>query len=248
MRRMSKLLYVNEIFVSKQGEGRYRGRNAIFVRFNGCNLYCSWCDTKYAWDRENGVKWKVDDLVGKVVELSSDYSNEGINDSKDGIDYVVITGGEPLIQKQDELWRLVEKLMQIGFDVEILTNGSVLPLIPDDIVFDEEMVLVTISPKWDFAHYPKDWWFEWEMYSLRYRFDLDYNIVVDCSKLYDAKKRIEEVSESGVIEIYLMPLGVRRKDVEEGLICLDNLVKEYHREGKMNIMLGDRMQIREGFK
>lgn len=103
-----EIVRVNEIFVSIQGEGIHAGEVMSFIRLSGCNLRCSWCDTKYAQD-----------LEGEAELLFS----ENINPSTD---WVCITGGEPLLQA-DDVAALALKLCLRGKHVEIETNGSILP-------------------------------------------------------------------------------------------------------------------------
>ncbi len=98
---------VNEIFKSIQGEGIYIGTPMLFVRLTGCNLRCKWCDTKYAYTE--GEEWKLEDLLKKI--------------EKKNMEWVCITGGEPLIQ--DETYLLVDALLRKGHKVLIETNGSV---------------------------------------------------------------------------------------------------------------------------
>ncbi len=99
-------LRINEIFYSIQGESSYAGRPCVFIRLTGCNLRCSFCDTRYAY-------YGGDEMdVGEIVDLTRSYN----------CSLVEITGGEPLIQKDTPY--LVEALLQHGFRVLMETNGS----------------------------------------------------------------------------------------------------------------------------
>lgn len=95
-----------ECFSSLQGESTQAGRRCFFIRLEGCNLNCSYCDTAYA--REGGVEKSLDELVDLAVEA--------------GIPLVEITGGEPLLDAEVPL--LCSKLQEAGFEVMIETNGS----------------------------------------------------------------------------------------------------------------------------
>jgi len=97
---------VNEIFKSIQGETTFQGTPSLFIRTTGCNFRCNWCDTRYAYD--DGTDYTVDEIL-KIVE-------------KYQYKYVVITGGEPLTQKEVPL--LVERLIRDGYTVLVETNGS----------------------------------------------------------------------------------------------------------------------------
>lgn len=101
---------VNEIFQSLQGEGPDTGLPAVFIRLQGCNLACSWCDTKYSWG-SNGRVLSVDDVIDEAVVKSLPK-------------FAVITGGEPLVQEK-EVGQLVEKLQNLNFRVAIETNGTI---------------------------------------------------------------------------------------------------------------------------
>lgn len=109
---------INEIFYSLQGEGFHTGTPALFIRFSGCNLKCSFCDTKH----EEGEWMSDEDIVAKAKECPAKMA--------------VLTGGEP------SLWideAFVEKLHQAGKYVCIETNGT--HPIPDSLDW------ITCSPK-----------------------------------------------------------------------------------------------------
>ncbi len=100
-----------EKFLSIDGEGPTAGEIATFIRFQGCNLRCSWCDTTYSFEKEN---------ITEVLDENEIYSYIKSNNAKN----VTLTGGEPLIQKG------IEKLLNIlnedkNLLVHIETNGSV---------------------------------------------------------------------------------------------------------------------------
>ena len=97
---------INEIFKSIQGETTFAGVPSVFIRTTGCNLRCSWCDTKYAYSE--GEEYTSDDLV-KVIE-------------KFNCGFVVITGGEPMEQEDTPV--LAERLIKDGYKVLVETNGS----------------------------------------------------------------------------------------------------------------------------
>jgi 7-carboxy-7-deazaguanine synthase len=99
-------LMVNEIFYSIQGESSYAGRPCAFIRLTGCNLRCSYCDTKYAYDE--GEEIDIDTIVKRLAIYECPI--------------IEITGGEPLIQKETP--NLVSRLLEKGYYVLMETNGS----------------------------------------------------------------------------------------------------------------------------
>jgi 7-carboxy-7-deazaguanine synthase len=99
-------LLVNEIFYSIQGESTYSGRPCIFVRLTGCNLRCSYCDTRYAY--EQGVNMELTEIINRIAAHRCRL--------------VEITGGEPLLQSQTPI--LIYKLLENGYEVMLETNGS----------------------------------------------------------------------------------------------------------------------------
>jgi 7-carboxy-7-deazaguanine synthase len=103
---MARVLRVNEIFHSIQGESTYAGMPCVFVRLTGCNLRCSWCDTEYAF--EEGTAMSVDQVLAEVDRL--------------GCSLVEITGGEPLLQP--EALDLMRALLERDYGVLLETGGS----------------------------------------------------------------------------------------------------------------------------
>lgn len=102
-------MLVSEIFSSIQGEGNFLGVAATFIRFVGCNLKCSFCDTKKTWEgKPQSIEMSIEEIVTRVVS----YNNS----------LVVITGGEPCLQVH--LQELIDQLHLRNFLVTIETNGT----------------------------------------------------------------------------------------------------------------------------
>ena len=93
-----------EIFESLQGEGRNTGRPCVFIRFAGCNLKCPWCDT----DVTKRFTASLDELLAELAQHKAKS--------------VILTGGEPTIQK--DMPELVAALKREGYWVAVETNGT----------------------------------------------------------------------------------------------------------------------------
>ena len=115
---------IKEIYFTQQGEGSNTGRDFVFVRFSGCNLWsgkeknrksaiCQFCDTDfYGTDGINGGIYSATQLIEKIKSLWV---------SRDDNIAVVLTGGEPLLQVDDEL---VAALKQEQIYIAVETNGT----------------------------------------------------------------------------------------------------------------------------
>ncbi|RPI52762.1 MAG: radical SAM protein [Deltaproteobacteria bacterium] len=115
--RFSKSLSVSEIFLSLQGEGAWAGWPCFFIRLSGCNLRCTYCDTRYAYN-----KGEKRDIPGLIKEWRQ---------SRIGL--VQVTGGEPLLQAETLI--LLEALVNEGAKVLLETNGSMaLRNIPREVI------------------------------------------------------------------------------------------------------------------
>lgn len=102
---------VVEIFSSINGEGMKAGQLAVFVRMQGCNLECKYCDTSWANEENCKFHWTS---AEEIIELLRSMR----------IKNITITGGEPLLQNNiEELFELLGR--EPGIEVEVETNGSV---------------------------------------------------------------------------------------------------------------------------
>lgn len=103
----SDILLVTEIFHSLQGETSLSGVRFGFIRLTGCNLRCVYCDSSYAFKGGKQLK------IPEIIETLEDFQ----------VKHVLITGGEPLIQRPTPI--LTEKLKSCGYKVSIETHGEV---------------------------------------------------------------------------------------------------------------------------
>lgn len=122
---------VCEVFRSIQGEGVDIGTPTIFVRFSGCNLACTWCDTTYASRPENKFyEASLEVLLKQITDFAPTAS-------------VTFTGGEPFIQDTEELDKLIFELKGRGFHINIETNGVLLP----ELTHGDLVNRFSVSPK-----------------------------------------------------------------------------------------------------
>jgi len=116
-------MLINEIFFDLEGEGKYQGLPTLFIRFTGCNLRSSWCDTKKAY--KAGKEFPPEEIL-RIVKASP-YKN------------INITGGEPLSSKK-ELIELIASIKKAKPEiiVSVETNGSfsIVGLNADNISMD----------------------------------------------------------------------------------------------------------------
>lgn len=119
-----------ETFHSLQGEGLHAGRSAFFIRLGGCNVGCSWCDTKHSWPVDRHPKRPLQALVAETNEAAAA-----------GAAFVVLTGGEPLHHDLRGLCALLHQETTLPLHLE--TSGV------DPLRADVDWI--TLSPK---AHRP----------------------------------------------------------------------------------------------
>jgi len=96
-----------EEFYSVQGEGCNTGKAAYFIRVGGCDICCSWCDTKHSWNADLHPMVTVESIVSNVLSA--------------GADSVVVTGGEPLMWNLDPL---CSQLKSKGIKTFLETSGA----------------------------------------------------------------------------------------------------------------------------
>lgn len=170
---------VKEIFRSIQGEGKDVGKECTFVRFSGCNLNCIWCDT----DWHNGKLMSLKEVYDEIEEL--------------GCNYVVLTGGEPMIQKG--LVELTKMLKSDGYEIGIETNGTIFVshLRVDTLAISPKLassgnIITSIKPLVSFF---------WE-YSPFLKF-----VIQDETDMQHARNILDSLKSkyNGVIEVYFQP-------------------------------------------
>ena len=111
---------INEIFYSLQGEGHNTGTPAVFIRFSGCNLQCSFCDTDHTY----GTQMSDEQIIAEVKRYPQ-------------AQLIVLTGGEPSLFIDSDFITVLKHVT--GATIAIETNGTN-PLPP-------EIDWVTLSPK-----------------------------------------------------------------------------------------------------
>ena len=126
---------VKEIFYTLQGEGAQTGRAAVFCRFSGCNLWsgreedrsravCQFCDTDFVGTGPDGGRFSGANELADAIDRCWGGVGGGVTDSapqRTPKKFVVCTGGEPLLQLDQEL---IDALHKRGFEVAVETNGT----------------------------------------------------------------------------------------------------------------------------
>ena len=196
------MILINEIYAAHQGEGPFIGTPSIFVRTHLCPVKCNWCDTPFTWDgSEKGEKISPSDLI------------ESLQTNHSGIKHMVWTGGEPLVQRA--LPYVMRTLTGLGYTHEIETSAA---LIPKN--FDEWISVkahFNLSPKLMSAR-PK---LEPDATILRRFYTLTESVfkivVADELDLHEAVRLVEVVGSVDPMDVYLMPCGITRQEIVDGL-------------------------------
>jgi len=190
---------IAEVFYSIQGEGTLLGVPSVFLRTSGCNLRCVWCDTPYTSWRPEGTEWSVEALLDYVRGCSSGY--------------VVVTGGEPMIQP--EVAALTEGLRGMGQHITIETAGTVFREVACD--------LMSISPK--LANSTPEGTFAGQHERLRYQpevlrrlmgaYAYQLKFVIAARDDMDEVARVVDELGAERERVVLMPEGTRAESVRE---------------------------------
>lgn len=159
-------LRVLEIYKCLQGEGILAGSPSVLVRFAGCSVGCSWCDTKFSWvANKPNLLCDVEDVVRDALDKSRH------------IKHIIISGGEPLEQPQEALYKLLIALVANGKVVTIETSGVIFP---DTSLLSIPNILWSIAPKLPSAktNYNMPYMSIWITGQMLYRFPLQIKFVV----------------------------------------------------------------------
>lgn len=189
-----------EIFSSEQGEGPYQNTPSVFLRFAGCTLKCTWCDTKYSWHPDE-IEFTLMSMA-EIVAAMQQYN----------CGHLVITGGEPLLQQE-----AIEQIRQHfpSSFIEIETSGSVALQMQENTVNH-----FNISPKlsnsgnlpYDLKLKPKNSAFKFVVQSEN-----------DLAEIKDYIQKWELPTD----KIWLMPEGRTAEEIEQKTpwlkqLCADN--------------------------
>tara|TARA_B100000575_G_scaffold267913_1_gene246402 strand:+ start:359 stop:952 length:594 start_codon:yes stop_codon:yes gene_type:complete len=101
------MIPIKETFLSIQGEGLHAGKSAFFIRTQGCDVGCGWCDEPKSWDLNAGEKKSTIQLIEEVKNLTTKI--------------IIFTGGEPLMHNLSDITFEMKKL---GFSLHIETSGA----------------------------------------------------------------------------------------------------------------------------
>jgi len=193
---------VVEKFASINGESIRAGEPAVFIRFRGCNLCCSYCDTKWANSQDAPA-------IMMTAEEIADYADST------GIKNVTLTGGEPLLREGIE--EVISLLIRRGHTVEIETNGSV------DIA---ELSQLSERPFFTLDYKLPGSGMEKAMLTENYRYLIQGDAVkFVVSDRNDLEKAIEIINGHGLTEkcsVYLSPVFGRIDPQEMVTFMLEN--------------------------
>lgn len=247
------MLYLVEHFYSIQGEGRYTGRPSLFFRFGGCNMKCEGfgctevasdgtevqgCDTVYAVNKEHFLHNWVP--ITKVEELLSVLHSYELPNAVD----VVLTGGEPLIYASDDIFiSFLQALTDAGHKITFETNGSL------GVDFERYPVykkcVFALSVKLSNSG---------ESFRKRVNSDVINSIALNAKEAFfkfsiDAEsinlgldEEIDEIiSHAPNIDVYCMPLGGEKEEVESNTLPLIEYCKTkgYNFSDRLHIRVWD---------
>lgn len=184
-------MVINEIFYSLQGEGLLAGTPSVFIRLAGCPLHCQWCDTKYASDPSAGDDLRIPQIIDNIKKW----------DCK----FIVITGGEPMVN--DQLPQLAAALKEQGKHITIETAGIAFI---DNVACD----LMSISPKTSNSGPKKisDFFFAVSKLIRHYSYQLKF-VVDSADDLPEIQKVIASLEGADPSKVMLMPQARTRDEL-----------------------------------
>ncbi|MBF26115.1 MAG: 7-carboxy-7-deazaguanine synthase QueE [Flavobacteriales bacterium] len=101
------MIPIKETFLSFQGEGYFAGQASYFIRTQGCDIGCHWCDEPASWEFKSGINQSLSNILKDI--------------KKSNVKNVIVTGGEPLIH---DLSNLTNEISKNNFSLHLETSGS----------------------------------------------------------------------------------------------------------------------------
>lgn len=192
-------MIINEMFYSLQGEGVLAGIPSIFIRLPGCPLRCRWCDTKYAWQENEGTDYSVDD----ILKFAEPFPTR----------HIVITGGEPMTHP--DIRKLTDAFASQDTHLTIETAGirylshlncdlmSISPKLRNSNPND-----MTLSPEYDAVRFDPN-----QIQQLIEEYNYQLKFVVDTEKdLADIARCLNRLENADPNRVYLMPQAATREE------------------------------------
>ncbi len=200
---------INEIFKSIQGEGIYQGVEQVFVRFFGCNLNCSFCDTKSGYYQEKSL--------GEVIEEIFAHKN---------YHSISLTGGEPLLQI-GFLKELAKRLKSESRIVYLETNGVLYRYLEEIIDYTD---IISMDFKLPSSTGQRSFWGEHRKFlELALKKDVFVKAVIskitDLKDLFKAIKLIEELKPG--LPFILQPQNPYEEELKEKIAGFLKLAREH---------------------
>ncbi len=221
-------MIISEIFYTLQGEGRYAGHPCVFIRTSGCNLRCVWCDTPY-------TSWEPEGSTRSVAKISSE------TEVWRHVNHVVISGGEPMMQK--DMAELVDTLKAHEHFITIETAGTI-------FAADVQPQFYSISPKLRNSYPGTDYRKEQRIHNSNNTYDalaqfvdcgLDYQFKFVVQGEADTDEIVDLVSRFDVPpeRVYLMPEGVNESDLQARSRVIAEICKRegFNFTGRLQIYL-----------
>ena len=210
-----------EIFSSFQGEGLLIGERQIFVRFAGCNLNCTYCDTNDSKSTKSGKLMTPEEVCSEIENLLT-------SDCKT----VSFTGGEPSLYPEF----ISEVSSKLDLNIMLETNGT----LPDNIDSIKKLDVVSLDIKLP-EHFEGD--FDWEIFSNELKtlnLLISKSIIVYCkvvilpsTKIKSFKEVVEKLSKNisnkSNLKIIIQPSSPLRewKDINFKLFEFSEVVGQY---------------------
>lgn len=143
----TRMLPINELYTTIQGEGHFTGTPAMLIRTQGCPVGCPWCDTKYTWPEPAPYEEGGEYTILQLPKQSDSYGWASEEDlvklvQHHGLHHIILTGGEPLMH---DVSKLCELAYMQGITVQIETSGTHLHVGLNPYTFCGAWI--TLSPK-----------------------------------------------------------------------------------------------------
>lgn len=231
MLKLAKLGRGLEVFYTVQGEGRYSGFPAIFIRLSLCNLHCKWCDTPYTWNwkqtpfkHNKGDKYEMSEQIQDVSFSELTEAVLSLVPKEGRMPDLVITGGEPLLQqKQIVEWLESDERLQ-DFFIQVETNGTIMP--SEDM--QRWVGAFNVSPK--LANSGNEEAMRRNAETLTFHgsnITSDFKFVVDTQKDIDEVMLLSKEYIKGKDRVFLMPQGIEADEINSKSAMVIDLCKEH---------------------